>query len=87
MEWGTDGLTIAHTPIPCAWFDFGNAEDVRRCWNLNNVSVQHFNDNSAQMDTLTTQTLAQIDPQLLPTRWHGQVPTRDQLDRERNAWH
>ena len=65
--------TIAHRVIPQFWYDFGNPEDVRRCWDAQNLGVQIRSQNISESWLLNPVLISAHPAELFPTAYPKDV--------------
>jgi hypothetical protein len=63
--------------IPQDAFDFGNDDDVRRCWSRKNVHCLSTADNKAKSWKLLDHYLMEAGAENFPTSWNGQLPDEE----------
>ena len=61
--------SVAHCVVPLEWYDFGNADDVRKCWNPANLGVQLRNENQGELWFLYADRIANHPPELFPAKF------------------
>ena len=61
--------SVAHCVVPQEWYDFGNPEDVRKCWDARNLGVQPRNENSSEQWHLDPDRIAAHPPELFPAAY------------------
>ena len=65
--------SVAHRVVPQEWFDYGNPEDVRRCWDPANLGVQPLGENKGELWLLDPDRIANHPPELFPTAYPKDV--------------
>ena len=65
--------SVAHRVIPQFWYDYGNPEDVRRCWDPANLGVQIGTQNNRESWLLNPVLVTAHPPELFPTAYPKDV--------------
>lgn len=65
--------SVAHCVIAQEWYDFGNAVDVRRCWDARNLGVQTVSQNSSETWHLHPDRVDAHPVELFPTAYPKDV--------------
>ena len=63
--------------IPREAFDFGNPEDVRRCWSRRNITAKVSSDNKKKSWKLIDHWIEDAGVGCFPTAWDGLPPTEE----------
>ena len=58
--------SVAHCVVPQDWYDYGNPDDVKRCWDARNLGVQPRNENASELWHLDADRIANHPPELFP---------------------
>ena len=58
--------SVAHCVVPQDWYDYGNPDDVKRCWDARNLGVQPFDENNREKWHLDADRIANHPPELFP---------------------
>ncbi len=65
--------SVAHTSVPQFWFDYGNPDDVKRCWDALNLGVQPLSENMREKWLLDADRIAAHPPELFPAAYPKHV--------------
>lgn len=65
--------SVAHRVVPQLWYDYGNPEDVRKCWNPANLGVQPLDENQGERWFLNPDRIANHPPELFPAKFPKHV--------------
>lgn len=76
--------TLEHL-IPCSAFDFSTDEDIKRCWQLANLSSSTRVDNSAKNMAISRAVCEKVGPESFPSSWNGNIPSDAWIEEFNNS--